>query len=214
MKILVTSANCGGKCHNIVNKQINHDVEFICFDNFNNSYPSRSNSMHPRLVGKIPKMLSWYLYPNYDIYMWIDHRFSLLKNNSVDWFVNELSDYDAIFFAHPSRNKIYDEYHFCKSGIDGNNQYLSERYFDENMDMQINNYKLSNESDNLLIAAGAFMYKAAIIKNIDYNIMKEWFFHNCIYSVQDQLSLPYLLKKFDINFKLITSNIFLHEYLT
>ncbi len=28
--------------------------------------------------------------------------------------------------------------------------------------------------------------------------MKEWFYHNCIWSVQDQLSLPYLLHKFKI----------------
>ena len=62
--------------------------------------------------------------------------------------------------------------------------------------------------DDTLIAAGAFVYSKKIIENKDYNIMKEWFYHNCKYSIQDQLSLPYLLHKFNINYKIIDENIF------
>ena len=42
--------------------------------------------------------------------------------------------------------------------------------------------------------------------------MKEWFYHNCLWSVQDQLSLPYLLQKFKTNYKLFKGNVYNNEY--
>jgi hypothetical protein len=212
MKVLVTSASCGSHCGNNVEPQNNYTTDFICLDSEN--YSTRNKSMRPRLVGKIPKMLAWHLYPGYDYYMWIDQLFNLNNPDAVSWFINELGDHDALFFAHPHRSSIYSEYDFCKTAMNDNNQYIIERYQDEDMDLQIKDYNLNQDYiDDLLIAAGAFIYKASLVENKNYNVMKEWFFHNCIYSVQDQISLPFLLKRLNINYKLINSNIYSFEYL-
>jgi len=207
-KILIISADSRNSNVLEIPKQKGFAVADYIYINDNN-FPSRKNSLHPRLKGKIPKMLAWELYPNYDYYIWIDGCFTFTKEDSAKWFVDQLDGHDAAFFQHPHRTTLESELDLVTSGLEGGNSYLIERYEGENIKEQVNSYlKDKNYNSNVLIAAGAFIYSSKIIENKEYNIMKEWFYHNCIWSVQDQLSLPYLLYKFNINYKIINENIF------
>ena len=203
----------GGHCGNsIVPQNTKHDVTFVCLDDTN--FSKRPNAMHPRLTAKIPKMLAWELYPGYDLYMWIDQMFSIRNPDAIDWFVNELGDKDALFFPHSGRSSIKSELDFVMSLMKTGNQYLIPRYSGERMEEQVNKY-LSDQTfkDDVLIEAGAFIFNSRIVNNVEHNVFKEWFYQNCLYSVQDQLSLPYVLKKFNIDFKLANTNIYDCKYL-
>ena len=58
MKILVTSANTESTISNVCKEQIgDFEVDFICY-NKTKIRNNRKNSLHPRLLGKIPKMLA------------------------------------------------------------------------------------------------------------------------------------------------------------
>lgn len=78
-----------------------------------------------------------------------------------------------------------------------------DRYSGEPMSDQVETY-LSDETftDNNLFATGCFMYTKKLVQNRDYNIMTDWFLHNVLYSVEDQLSLPYLLHKHHTRYKI------------
>lgn len=210
-KVLITSANTGSIYSNTCVKQDGFDVDFICYTNLN--FPTRHNSLHPRTLGKIPKMLAWELKPDYDYYIWIDSAFNITRSDSVQWFVEQLKDNEAAFFNHLQRKTVQQELEFCISNMKDGNKYLLERYSGERMEEQVNAYLNNGFTDDTLIAAGAFIYSSDLVINKYYNVMKEWFYHNCIYSVQDQLSLPYLLQKFMVKYSLIDENIFACKYI-
>jgi hypothetical protein len=211
-KVLVISANIGTSDEKGIADQEGADVTFVHFNDI--KYPLRKKVLHPRLIGKIPKMLAWELYPGYDFYIWLDNQFTFSKPDSVKWFISQLGKADAAFFIHPHRNTIESEMRFCVDNMNAGNQYLIDRYELEDMEGQVNNY-LADPTfhDNLLIAAGAFIYRESLIKNRDRNIMTDWYYHNCRWSVQDQLSLPYLLQKYKIDFNLIHEDIFSAQYI-
>jgi hypothetical protein len=161
------------------------------------------------MLGKMPKMLAWEMYPGYDYYIWIDIRFKFSRSDAVGWFINQLHDNDAAFFVHPGRNKIIDELIFVENEITNNNEYFISRYSGENMRSQVETYLADPEFvDNTLFAAGAFIYTPTLVANESYNLMKEWFYQNCVWSVQDQLSLPYVLQKFNTRYTTIPESIF------
>ena len=67
MRIRLTSCNFGDTQSLVINNQdeidrLNIDVKI--YNDLNT--PSRLLSMHPRLKGKIPKMLEWLSSPGYD----------------------------------------------------------------------------------------------------------------------------------------------------
>jgi hypothetical protein len=197
MKIRLTSCNFGDNQSLIINNQeeiqrLNVDVKIY---NDSNT-PSRLLSMHPRLKGKITKMLEWISAPGYDYYIWVDSKFTL-NNGIIKTLINQLGDAEIGLFNHSHRCSIQTELEFVNILIEQGNHYLNSRYFGEHMDKQVADY-LSDKTfvDDKLFAAGCFIYSSKLVVNTEYNLLKEWFFHNNIYSVQDQLSLPYLLHKF------------------
>ena len=159
-------------------------------------------------------MLAWELYPNYDYYIWIDVRFNMTRPDAVQWFIDQLGNNSAAFFKHSERNSIESELITVEDRMLSGDSYLITRYDGEPMRKQVESY-LSDTTfiDNILIEAGAFIYSRDIVENKKHNIMKEWFYHNCIWSVQDQLSLPYLLHKFNVNYTIISESIYECKYL-
>lgn len=203
MKIGIFSANMGSTATNKICKQT-LEFDFINLDN--NSFPLRPNAMHPRLCGKIPKMMAWELYSDYDIYIWVDAPFSFNKETSLEWYISQLGDKQAAFFEHPQRKTVGEELEFMETLMKQGNEYLLSRYKGEPMRKQYEYYINQGFIDDNLFACTSFIYSKDLVKNREYNIMKEWFLHNCMWSVQDQLSLPYLLQKFKVDYNIIKGN--------
>lgn len=181
----------------MTNKQKNREYDDASWDK-----PKKGFTDHP-------KMLAWQMYGGYDVYLWIDAPFSMKKETSLQWYLDQLGDKDAAFFKHPNRNSIEEEYEFMDTLMSKGDNYLLQRYEGESMGGQVSRY-LDDDgyTDDRLFACTSFIYTKKIVENKEYNVMKEWFFHNCIWSVQDQLSLPYLLHKFNINYNTINEDVY------
>jgi len=213
MKVLVTTASFGGVLHSrwVDQKSDKYEIVFNRIDDETES--RRDKAMSPRLRGKIPKMIVWEDHPGYDYYIWMDAGFSISDESSIERMVDACIDTDACFFKHSGRHSVKKELDFVMSLIVTGNQYLIDRYEGERMKEQVESYsKDETWIDNILFECGTFIYSKNIVANTGYNVMKEWFYHNCIWSVQDQLSLPYLLHKFGIKYKLLEGNVYSNTY--
>jgi len=209
MRVLIISAALGTKHTKQISGQINHDVDFIFYNDDN--FPKRTSSFTPRMNAKILKMLGWMLNPGYDYYIWMDSNFSVSRNDAVSWFINSIGSHDALFFKHPQRSSILKEAQFMVSQVEKGDAYLAGRINGEPVLEQAEAYcKKDGYVDDLLIAASSFCYKATEgIKDM----LRDWYFHTCVYSIRDQISLPYVLRKHKIDFKLIEENVFGLKYL-
>lgn len=215
IKVLVTTASFGGTLHSKWADQVSDKYEIV-FNRIDDLIESpRIKAMLPRLRGKMPKMVVWEDHPGYDYYIWMDARFSILDNSAIERIVDQCLNVNACFFKHSGRNSVKQELDFVVSLMNTGNQYLLDRYEGERMTEQVEHYsKDITWIDNILFECGIFIYSKDIVANKEYNVMKEWFYHNCIWSVQDQLSLPYLLHKFGIKYKLLEGNVYSNEYIS
>jgi hypothetical protein len=178
--------------------------------NYNdNNYPLRDKSLSPRLKGKIPKMLEW-IHDDADYYIWLDSPFEIISDNFIQNTLNAIGDNDLCLCKHNSvRSSIKEEFEYVKKEMQSNNTYLTSRYSGEDMDRQVSIY-LEDKSftDNNLFEMGFFIYSKKLVENKNYNLMTDWFFHNSLYSIQDQLSIPYLLHKHNVKYTTFDFNVF------
>ncbi|GFO68531.1 hypothetical protein GMLC_21100 [Geomonas limicola] len=156
------------------------------------TFPQRA-SLSPRLQAKIPKMLGYELAPGYDFYIWLDSSFILAHPQAVSWLVGVCRDKDLVLFRHPYRTSLGEELAYMQDQMQTGNGYLLERYQSEPVEDQVALY-LADQGfrDERLFACGAFVYSGALTA-AEYNLLPLWFYHNARYSIQDQLSLPYLV---------------------
>lgn len=167
------------------------DVHF--FDDVN--FPARS-SLSPRLQAKIPKMLGYELAPGYDFYIWLDSSFVLSDPGAVAWFVQSCQHHDIVLFRHPHRTTIAEEAAYIVDRMNAGDQYLIGRYRDEPIEEQVRSYLADRDfNDAALYACGAFVYRKELLQQPAKNVFPLWFYHNARYSIQDQLSFPYLLDR-------------------
>jgi hypothetical protein len=214
MKVLVTTSGFGG-IHQLKSvwapQKFEGEVVFKRFDDTN--YPSRVNSMSPRLKGKIFKMLAWEEFPDYDYYIWMDSTFQMVKTKAVEYAIQSLGNADICMFAHPERTTVRQEVDYVVNKLNWGDQYITSRYGGEPITEQFNSYSKDMEyTDDLLLAGGCFIYHRRLVENPNYNFLKEWFYHNCIWTIQDQISLPYLLKKFDVKYNLFDTGLYNNPY--
>lgn len=192
-----------------------YQIDVVFYNNFNTK--TRSSSLTHRLKGKIPKMMEWLAHPGYDYYIWIDSKFTILEG-----FLEALFQYedqaDIFLFNHPERSSIKDEIAFMKFHLNNVRSplfhYLNSRYNGESISQQVNLYLADPDYiDNQLFSLGCFMYSKALIANKNNNIMKDWLLHNVLYSLQDQLSLPYLLQIHKVKYKVYSENLLDNDFL-
>lgn len=209
MKVLVISAAMGSNREKKIAEQEAHDVDFVFYNDSN--FPTRASSFTPRMNAKIFKMMAWMLHPGYDLYIWMDNYFNISRPDTAKWFVDNLGENDALFFKHPNRSSIISEAMFMVERVKKGDDYLEGRINGEPVLEQAKRYR--NEDwfeDDFLIAASSFCYRG---NKAMQSAMEDWYLQTCLFSVRDQISLPYILKKHGINFTLILENVFEIKYL-
>lgn len=215
MKILVTSANLG----QIDPLNLRHEPQRVPFGttidliyHTDATIRPRVNALHPRLQAKIPKMLSHEMNPGYDYYLWLDSSIFIAHPDAILWMLDNLGGKEIALFRHPHRDSIAAELEFCLKQMVDQNQYLNSRYHNEPMREQVDFYLASDSFiDNRLFACGIFLYSSTLLASRPY-FLPAWYYECARRSVQDQLSLPWLLQKHQVQYATIQADIFDNQY--
>jgi hypothetical protein len=215
MKVLLSTANLGAIDEAAMPHvgQMAPDgivIEMAAYDDL--SFPPRRNALHPRLQAKLPKMLAHELRPGYDFYMWLDASIYLAHPHAVIWMIAQLGDSDLALFRHPFRASIATEADYCMRLMAEGNVYLRDRYANEPIAEQARSYLADPDFvDDRLFACGVFCYRVGLVSGSPA-FLPDWYYHCARHSVQDQLSLPYLLHKHRIRYAQIDDNLFETPY--
>ncbi|MEI9928882.1 MAG: glycosyltransferase domain-containing protein [Sphingomonas sp.] len=123
MKVHICSAHFGGKPPNILPRlvQKHHDVTQSFYSDENT--PSRINCMHPRLKGKIPKMLEHRVH-DADWYIWIDSKFVIKSADLASDVIETAGNSQIILYCHPFRSSIREESELIAERISNGDEYL------------------------------------------------------------------------------------------
>lgn len=167
----------------------------------------------PRFQYRIPKMFGWQMYPSFDYYIWLDGSVSLIRKDSVNWFLDQLGDADIALFKHPhGRSTIKEEVDYIEERLNrpGGDKYLTPRYGNGLHKEQYADIMLDPDYiDSRLFASTAFIYRDSERVR---DMMRLWFLHQARYWTVDQIILPYLVK--DLNVKVIETNPFSGKYVS
>ena len=161
--------------------------------------PSRHLAMHPRLKSKIPKMMEWRNIDS-DWYVWIDSSLKL-KNNFLDLpaqILKVAGDNPLVLFRHTAGTSIREEAQRVLISMKNNHEYLIKRYTGEPIQEQVTYYYGDpNFQDNQLFATGFFAYHRSATP-----MLQEWFNHTIMWSLQCQISFPYVLQKSGLKYSI------------
>lgn len=204
MKLLIYTANLGNfdKTQRNEEQKLPEGIDQIdywrCTDE---DFPPRFNSMTPRLQARIVKMTAWQMKPDYDYYLWVDSSCRLPREDSTEWFLEQLSDADIAVFMHNKRETVQDEADYLKERLDlereGRKQpYVLPRYENERIDDQL---KAVNP-DSRLFASTAFIMRNTLPAR---DAMTIWWTHTSLYHSIDQLSLPAAIEHSGVKYNVI-----------
>jgi hypothetical protein len=172
--------------------------------------PSRHNAMHPRLKAKIPKMLEW-MNTEADWYIWMDSSIRLNDGIDLPKAVMQRSQGKPLcLFRHSAHSSIQQEAQVVQQAMLQGLTYHLNRYSGEPLASQVENY-LSDQSfkDNKLFEMTFFAYHRSAAP-----LMQEWFMHNCLWSIEDQISFPYVLHKSGLEYSCFEGSVCKNEYFT
>lgn len=167
-------------------------------------YSSFPSKLPPRLQSKYYKMCTHWLHPEYDAYVWIDSSFEV-REGLIEWMIEQMGDADCAFFSHLHRNSIVDECNFVEQQMQAGNPYLVARYADQPMKAQVQSYLKDGFNPEFgLYGGGLFIRKNTPKVNHAFD---HWYIENTKWTIQDQLSLPYILWKHELKFKVLDKNL-------
>jgi hypothetical protein len=190
-KIAVLSANLGGfdEPSRHVPQSLAH--EYFMFDDKN--FPLRTQSLTSRMQAKIPKMFGWQMVPEYDYYLWLDGSLSLSDPDSLKYFYDQCQGYDIVTLKHPVRNTIREEAEYTIRKVKQHSKYVGARYSNDFLQEQYDVILADTDFiDDFLVCGGIFMYRNTPKVQA---MLKEWWYHTTRYTMQEQFSFPYVLKK-------------------
>ena len=178
----------------------NHEVSVAYYDDKNTA--SRHLSMHPRLKAKIHKMLQW-RFVDSDWYVWMDSSVKLIHPDPASYIIDAVGKAPLCLFKHTSANSIVEEASRVLYDLQNHIDYAEKRYLGEPIREQVINYLSDpNFIDNKLFGMTFFAYHSSIS-----HLMQEWFLHNLTWSIQDQISFPYVLYKSGVEYSLFDGTI-------
>lgn len=146
------------------------------------------NNAHPRLQAKQYKLLTHkYISYHYETIIWTDGSVNWKSSESIAEMIENSMQYELSMFEHPIRDCIYEEAKFSLS---------MPKYKNTGIERQADAYRQIQHPEHWgLWASGIFVRKNTFYIN---NMFEFWMYQNIKFTYQDQISLPYVLRKFNI----------------
>lgn len=156
--------------------------------------------LSPRLRAKYFKMCGHQLLPGAAALIWMDGSMEVKGHGFVDWLIGLMGDADCAFFQHDVRRSVKQELDFCMQNIDS--PYLKARYASEPMAAQVSEYERQgyNIREHGLVCAGLFIRRTTPKVNAAFDA---WFMENVKWSIQDQLSFPYIAWRHKLRVRMV-----------
>jgi len=199
-KVAVISCSLGG-----FDAQPKHVEQSIKADYFyfnDENFPLRP-SMTPRLQAKVPKMFGWQLKPDYDYYLWLDGNMTMNNPDFLKYFLKEIGSCEMAVIKHHRRDTIKWETRYLERALNEQSKYMVARYENEQWKEQLDVIQADDDfDDDWLFIGGVFMYRNT---KIVQKALTEWWYHVSRYCIQDQISMPYMMK--DLKVKVLD-----HDY--
>jgi hypothetical protein len=174
-------------------KSERHD--FICFTD-NKNLIKKNNGWRvilvdvyyrdPRRTAKIFKILNHYFIQGCEYSIWTDGKNELIKDFSP--FIEKWKGVEFKAFPHPSRVCAYKEARVCVK---------EKKDLPEYLEPQMEKYRLSRFPENQGLLNGSLLIRNHQSKKVSL-AMEAWWEEIDAHSVRDQLSLPYVLWKYEI----------------
>jgi hypothetical protein len=157
---------------------------------------------HPRLAAKRPKMMPW-LFTDCDAAVWLDASFEVVNPKFGDWSREHLERNDFVVWVHPEgRVDIRQEVEVC---------WFFDKYKDYPLREQLAHYVADGMPEMWGLYAGGtvgwrFTDEAKALG-------EAWYAENVRWSIQDQVSLPYLLWSTGKPFGIWSANEYQNDFL-
>lgn len=155
--------------------------------------------MSPRLASKMPKFTPW-KFSTADLWVWLDGSFTITNTGFKDFCLSSLGEHELVVWDHPDRHMRPDVY------AEANFSRHMEKYQNQNLDQQVAHYASRG------LPAGSGLYACGTIVWRDTEACRvfgeAWMSENLRWTIQDQLSFPYLAWKLQPNFTTFPA----HEY--
>ncbi len=196
MKIAIVTASIGSNNPTEYKKKYSN-ADYISFNdnqNISNNYWTNrpifdfscDSQFRNRRNAKIYKVLTHIFLPEYDYYIWIDSTHAI--NKDPELIIERFGKDKGIgVFNHSKRKCLFEE----------GQEIIRKKQDDiEKVERQMKFYKSVNFQKDL----GLYELSAFVKKN-DFKInslMHSWWEQICMYSSRDQISMPYVLKKYNI----------------
>lgn len=174
---------------------------------------------YTRLVAKIPKMMFFKVVPHdYDYYVWLDSKFTIHEHwlEYLLWLINKYPTCDIITSKHSSRLSVAEEVCDVQKSLKAGYRSFWTKYYSPDLAFQLYKYKKTTGFvDNRLNELTMIVYSSKMLGKTQFG--EEWYAHNFHYTIQDQLSFPFLCEKHNINVASVCQDVFnmpfvKHEY--
>lgn len=193
MNIAILQANLGNfdnPVDPVAQKVKGHNVVFHRWTDEN--FPQIAD-LPGRFQYRIPKLFGWEMLPGYDYYIWLDGGISFKRDDSAQYYLDQLGDNDIAFFHHPQRHTIKAEVDHIEEYLQKGNKYITPRYKGGLHKEQYEVIKASEGFiDNKLWASTTFIYKS---NEQVWHMMMDWWLFQSRYYTCDQVVLPWVLWK-------------------
>ena len=173
-----------------------HEVHFR-HRHYGNVKDHRKNALTPRARCKVDKCFAWQLYPDYDAYVHSDSTVTWNSAEAVVDFVQLMDGEGWVGFKHPQRQRVDLEAIYTDGCVRANNPYHKNRYQGEDLIGQANSYlrmaERIGEQMPPMTENTIFAYSKGFIRHNGTDVLTLWFAEMMRWSVQDQISLPYVM---------------------
>ncbi len=214
MRIAILTANLGSfdQVKPIVEQTMPEGVDEIAYHCFTDKDFPPIAGLTPRLQYRIPKLFGWEMFPDYDIYIWLDGSVSLQRPDCVEWYLKQLSGADAAFFRHPQRGTVKQEVEHIEEKLKLKHWYITPRY-ENGLHRYFYDkfYVKSHCEDTDLYASTAFIYRN---NEKTKNMLQAWWYLQSRYYTCDQVHLPLVIKTTNVEVNKIRDNLFKIGYLS
>jgi len=157
------------------------------------------SNLAPRLAAKRPKMLP-FEFVDADLVVWLDAAFEIVGDGFKKFCEDSVDGYDFVVWDHPDRSTRPDAY------AEAQYSRTMHKYKNQKIEAQADHYF------NLGLPTGSGLWACGTIVWRNTGSVKEfgrlWYKENFIWSIQDQISFPYLAWRLKPNFGVFPA----HEY--